>query len=570
MGRPRPVLACDCETDPFLHGRVPRPFLWGLYGEKGYECFDSTEAFVAAVIHRNIILYAHNGGKFDFMFLLSYLGETKAQIINGRIVSMMLGACELRDSFAIIPEPLKNFGFKKEIEHWKLEKKLRHKYMDEIHSYLYQDCKGLYDGVVQYRLVAGTQKTIASNALAFAKRLGIDPGKTNHRFDAKMRRFFFGGRCECFQFGTHWNIQLLDIHSAYPFAMLQKHATGANFVPLNSLRGLSEAEIQRSFIILECTSHGAFPIRGKKGELLFPHEYNEFYVTGWEYLTAKKFDLIENETIISVLSTTDTIDFAPYVNHWYELKNSVSKKTDPVHYTIYKIMMNSLYGKLAQNPSRYFDYKILPKGQKIDSEHGWQLKDTFGDHEIHRRESLWKYKHELGVQWESKGIYNNVATGASITGFTRAHLLHTMHTIGQSHIIYCDTDGIVCDASADLSGVKFSPAIGDWEHEDTAPLGHFAGKKLYAIKLSDGKYKLANKGSKLNQITVTKIIEGEEFSVLETDDATAFEKLKSIVNGETVTWNNPAPSFSIDGSAAFIHRQIRATGKKREPQPATE
>lgn len=544
-----------------MHKRVPEPFIWGLYGEKGYEEFDSTDKFVSAIINKRIILYAHNGGKFDFIFLLDYVGETKVQIINGRIVSMMLGSCELRDSFSIIPVPLKDFGFKKDIDHWKLEKKLRHKYMNEIKAYLYQDCKGLYDGVIQYRLVAGKQKTIASNAMAFAKTLGIDPGKTNHRFDTKMRRFFFGGRCECFKFGTHRNIKLLDIRSAYPYAMLQDHATGSDFQIQPDLSGLSQTDIQRSFIVLECFSRGAFPLRMPSG-LSFPHEFNEYYVTGWEYLTAQKFGLIDQINIKHVYCTGKTINFAPYVNHWFHYKASHNKKTDPVNYTIGKIMMNSLYGKLAQNPSRYYDYKIVKAGQPIDEDNGWELHTEYGNHEIHRRESLWKWKFELGVEWQAKGIYNNVATGASITGFTRSHLLHAMQSIGQDHIIYCDTDGLVTDTNSDLSKLSFSEAIGNWDNEGTAAIGHFAGKKLYAIKLADGKYKLANKGSKLNQVTVTKIIEGEEITYFETDDAAAFDKLTKLINGETVRWDNPAPTFSIDGRAQFIHRDIRATGQK--------
>lgn len=590
MPRSRPVWACDCETDPFLHGRVPVPFIWGAYGPGGeYKEFDRTEDFVAWAKAMEIILYAHNGGKFDFMFLLEYLIQTRVQIINSRLVCLKIGLCELRDSFSIIPVALKEFGFKKEIEHWKMEKRLRHKYMPEIRSYLYQDCKGLYEGVMQYRVVAGTKNTIASNALQFARKLGINPGKTNHRFDSTMRDFFFGGRCECFEFGTHKNVHLLDIHSAYPFAMLQEHATTSAFVMKDNFDGMDEAEIQRSFIIVECTSHGAFPKKNEQGGLTFPHRYDAYYVTGWEYLVAKRFGLIEHETILHVYSTANKITFAPYVNHWFEYKARHNKKTDPVNYTIGKIMMNSLYGKLAQNPARYYDYKIVPAGtplcleplEKYDNtkycakcgemilDHGWELLNEFGKHEIHCRESLWKWKYQYGVEWEAKTIFNNVATGASITGFTRAHLLHTMCTIGRDNIIYCDTDGLAIKGNADLSGVSFSDRIGDWELEDTAPIAHFAGKKLYAVKLSDGKYKLANKGSKLNQINVTKQIEGEEITYFETNDAAAFEKLTHIVNGGTVRWDNPAPTFSIDGSATFIHRDIRATGNKAPRVVAT-
>jgi hypothetical protein len=567
----RPVYTADSETDPFLYRRKPLPFIWGLYGgSTNYRVFDSTKSFVEYIAPKKILVFAHNGGKFDWMYLLPFIEEqVKAQVINGRIVSMLLGNAELRDSFAIIPEPLSKFGNKKEIDYKLLEADVRHLHMEEIKDYLYQDCKGLYDAVVAYRRIAGTKRTIASNALAFAKKIGIDPGKSNHRFDTRMRKFYYGGRVECFRPGSIEDVYLLDIHSAYPFAMIHDHATGTDFHRIGSLKGLTKDEVNRCFIKLTCNSQGAFPVRtkGVGGGISFPEGFGEFRITGWEYNVAKEFGLISKETILSVRHTTDTINFKPYVDHWYAFKAAHSEKDkfgvllDPVNYTIGKIMQNSLYGKLAQNPARYYDYKFCPAGTPICegepdpdndklcglcgekmNDHGWQLHREYTDHEIHRRSSLWKYKFEMGEEWQAKAIYKNVATGASITGFTRAHLLRAMCTIGRPHIIYCDTDGIVCDGTADLSGIRFTPALGDWGLDDHAPLGHFAGKKLYGIRLSTGKHKIASKGSKL-----------------------AFADLERLINGETVTWENPAPSFAIDGSVTFVRRNIRATAQLIKP-----
>jgi Vibrio phage DNA polymerase len=539
MPRPRTIAAIDAETDPFLYGRVPKPFIWGFYAGKDYLTFDTTKELVEFLSRKRIIAYAHNGGKFDFMFMLPYMGETKVQIINGRIVSMFIGACELRDSFAIIPEPLRKFGAKREIDYGKLEQPVRHLHMDEIREYLYYDCKILFDAVARYRDIAGTRTTIASNALSFARKLGIDPGKSNHTFDREMRNWYFGGRCECFEGGTHRDIKLLDIHSAYPSAMMQYHATGQDFMVQNDFRDMTDDDIKRSFIKLECTSNGAFAKRigGADGGLSFPAEYDLYYVTGWEYLAAKDLELIRNEKIITVRWTQNKITFDKYVKHWFEFKASHDKNIDPVNYTIGKIMMNSLYGKLAQNPARYFDYKIVEAGTPIDHENGWELQTEYEGHEIHRRESLWKWKFEHGVQWKEKTIYKNVATGASITGYVRAILLQAIHTVGKENVIYCDTDGLVLKSNADISKLDIGNALGQWGIDDNnAPVGHFAGKKLYAVKGSNGKNKIASKGSKLD-----------------------FDQLVRIVNGETITWKNDAPAFSIDGSSKFVVRDIRAT-----------
>lgn len=496
------------------------------------------------------------------MFLLLYLGETKVQIIGGRLVKMMLGKAELRDSYSIIPEKLAKFGAKKEIDYAKLEPNVRHKHMEEIREYLYYDCKVLFDAVNLYRDIAGKKLTIASNALQFSKKLGIDPGKTNSRFDKVMRQFFYGGRTECFQPGTHNNVRIIDIHSAYPFAMSHDHPTGAEreHITPAEFYALPREEKQRCMIILNCHSDGAFPVRSKTG-IDFPTIEGKFYVTGWEYVAARELNIMSNENIIDVIKFNSTINFTPYVKHWYELKSATNKNEEPALYTIYKIMMNSLYGKLAQNPERYFDYKIVAGGtlicdfeysddtgetcNKCDApakEHGWELFTEFEGHEIHRRSALWKYKFRYGKDWEGQPIYNNVATGASITGFTRSHLMRAMHSVGSKHIIYCDTDSIICTDKGNLGALSYTDKLGDWEDEGTGLIGHFAGKKLYGIKMTkldkagNNIVKIASKGSKLE-----------------------YDEIERIVNGETVTWRNAAPTFSVAGDANFVVRNIRRT-----------
>ncbi len=490
------------------------------------------------------------------MYLLTFVSETKAQIINGRIVSMYLGDCELRDSFAAVPEALGSIK-KKEIEYWKMEAKHRDEYRAEILEYLEADCVYLFELMDNYNREAGRQKTIASNALAFCKKLGTDPGKTNNRFDTNYRVFYFGGRTECFLPGTHRNIKILDIRSAYPFAMKHDHATGNNFVRQNDFSGMEYDDIERSFIVLECHAKGCFPLRTKgSGGLMFPHEYNQFHVTGWEYLAALELDLISNIKIQSVRWTEKKINFKTYVNHWYKYKENHPKKIDPIGYTIGKIMMNSLYGKLAQNPARYYDYIIVNGGTEVDEENGWLWYTEFEGHEIHRRESLWKYKEAArvhGGEWEARNLYKNVATGASITGFTRAHLLRAMQTIGFQNVIYCDTDSIISTDRGNLSALSISENIGAWAvEENCARIGHFNGKKLYGVELSNGEpctcgnqhkacklHKIASKGARLT-----------------------FKDMAAIAAGETIKYLPDAPSFSLANGIDFTDRLIRSTAKK--------
>ena len=65
----------DIETDPFKKGRVPEPFCCGLYLIEtneymqwwGKNCLYQFIEYLKECPH-NLIIYAHNGGKFDFYY----------------------------------------------------------------------------------------------------------------------------------------------------------------------------------------------------------------------------------------------------------------------------------------------------------------------------------------------------------------------------------------------------------------------------------------------------------------------------------------------------------------------
>ena len=129
------IATVDCETDPFLYNRFPKPFTWGFYDGEKYIDFwgdDATDKMIEHIEKFNGIVYAHNGGKFDFHYLITKAAEKgKIKIINGRIAEYRLGKARLRDSWLILPVSLKQMQ-KDDIEYWKMEKEHRQKYKYEI------------------------------------------------------------------------------------------------------------------------------------------------------------------------------------------------------------------------------------------------------------------------------------------------------------------------------------------------------------------------------------------------------------------------------------------------------
>lgn len=520
----RKFITIDCETDPFKYGRIPKPFLWGCYDGKNFLYFNDTNKFASWLEDQDVWAFAHNGGKFDFHFLTEYFIEGKPKIINGRIVEIKLGKCTLRDSYAIMPVPLAAYE-KTKIDYEMLEANVRADHMQEIISYLKDDCVYLYDMIEKYFENAGRKITLASNALAKSKALGIDPGRTNKRYDEKFRRFYFGGRCQAFRRGEFHNIDIFDIKSAYPYAMTFNHPSGNAIRLTTKLHEKSRG--QQCFWKIKCNSLGAFPVREKAG-LSFPHVYGEFHVTGWELYAALENELIDNFQIIEGYEFYDEINFSEYVTYWFAQKEMAEKSGDKINRLISKLMLNSLYGKLCQNPENFMDYKIVPKNSDIEK--NWNLECILRNSEIHSRIKSVELKERLGEDYANHNQFINVATGASITGFVRAMLIETIAKCGAENVIYCDTDSVFTRAG---TGPKISDSIGGWQLEAQAETLYIAGKKLYAARLDDGKEKIASKGVQLN-----------------------FDEIRQICGGNIVTWSSNAPSFNLTGSTKFVKRRI--------------
>src|SRR5512147_708036 len=90
------IAVADCETDPFDGVTIPEPFIWGYYDGTHYEEFTNTDDFIRYIYTLgDTILYAHNGGKFDWYFILDYIDDfSKVMIINGRLSKFKIGDVE--------------------------------------------------------------------------------------------------------------------------------------------------------------------------------------------------------------------------------------------------------------------------------------------------------------------------------------------------------------------------------------------------------------------------------------------------------------------------------------------
>lgn len=516
------IATIDCETDPFLFGRIPVPFIWGFYSEETFKVFYKTSEFIDFIKEFDGICFAHNGGKFDFHFLLDALEPNQeVLIINGRIAKIRIGKCELRDSWLLLPVPLAAYK-KDDFDYKKLESDVRYKYMPEIEQYLCGDCRYLYEVINRQVEEYGLKITLPSSAFNFwFKRFsGLDKiPKTNKNFFDYFKPYYYGGRVECFKKGVfNYEFKSYDINSAYPYAMQHEHPFGCSFIRQSKLPK-QENDIRKSFITFSGRSNGALPFRTKQG-LSFPtgEDTRLFCCTGWELLEGLESNHIEIDRVERVEVFEQTICFKEYVDYFFKQKQQL-KNVDAAMYLLAKLYLNSLYGKFAMDGREHLTYYTCsPEDieEKIGS--GAHFCGELGNLGL------------IGFDKEHHNFYN-IATAASITGFVRAYLFK--HIKKAEGVMYCDTDSITCkNLPCDIG-----KEIGQWENEGIYESGAIAGKKMYAYKYKDKEgYKIASKGVRFTE-----------------------KEIFAVANGETISYNKEAPVFSIHKKPEFLTREIRMT-----------
>ncbi|MDE2020898.1 MAG: hypothetical protein KGJ13_11230, partial [Patescibacteria group bacterium] len=197
------ISVIDFETDPFLYQRTPRPFACEFLSDEfcevfwGDDCHEQLAKFLET-LSEPFFIYAHNGGKFDFHFLHRWL-ENPIKVINSRIVSAKMGIHTFRDSYAILPVPLRAYE-KDEIDYTKMERDRREIYKEEILRYLHTDCVSLLDLVSAFVERFGDKLTIGSTAISEIKKRHPFIRATEP-YDSVFRKFYYGGRVHCFKQG---------------------------------------------------------------------------------------------------------------------------------------------------------------------------------------------------------------------------------------------------------------------------------------------------------------------------------------------------------------------------------
>lgn len=344
-----------------------------------------------------------------------------------------------RDSFFLFPMKLAEMG--KIIGKEKLES-------DDFQNvdYNIRDAEIVFDSVTEYHKVCNENNydfafTNGGIALkAFRRHYLKETYFLKSDIIPELRKAYYGGRCENFVLGERKGVKVYDVNSLYPFAMLNEFPDTRNYIKSTKLNPLGiyhvKVKIHKNVKIplLPCRTQ-------KENRLLFPVGQFETHVTGAELIAADQAGEIEQLEIVDgfIFANAGRI-FENFVNDFYKMRKLATNK---IYNQVYKNILNSLYGKFAQDNHRIVYNEKLEKFEQIETE--------YSDNSL--------------FPW---AIF--------VTAYSRIHVHKLLNQTDYSGIYYSDTDSIHT-----ISRYKTGGNLGELKLEGEFSLANYQAPKQYFL-----------------------------------------------------------------------------------------
>lgn len=284
-----------------------------------------------------------------------------------------------------------------------------------------------------YSLIPDSLKTYSLyGSSSLANKFLKNKVKSSFLFSTDLfKNAYFGGRMEVLKIGTFKNVFKYDINSAYPDIIKDLREPISFEIKKYFGEKIKDENIyQISFNHIKPNQIGCFPVRLKCGYLVFPKS-GEGYYFGCEVKEGIKRGVRIKIKNVCDIKLGNKIFSKNEIEEMYKLRLRYKKQGD-LKNLIYKILLNSIYGKFAQ---------------------------TVG-----------------------KAQFQNIYFAGYITAQTRAKLLQATFK-NDEHIIFFATDGILSKKKLKL---KIGSEIGQFEEI----------KIKNAVIIQAGIYKLTDENNK--------------------------------------------------------------------------
>lgn len=331
-----------------------------------------------------LTIYFHNLSRFDGIIFLKHLVchnknyELKTLLRNNRVYEIAVYSGKkmlfrVRDSLNLLPASLdalsKNLcpklGVKGNIDHNNLSMTNIESQKKILLDYMKRDFL-LLGGVMLkaqeiywklFRVDIESKITLASLALSIFRLKYYDASNwpihiPNKNEDSFIRLAYYGGHIDAYKpYGE--NLYYYDVNSLYPFVMKEFPMPGGVPVWHRNLDGM-DLDSMFGFIeaYVECpkTINKPFlPYRNKENTLIFPT--GEF--VGVYFSEELKYARDIGYTVIPIsgyLFERKESPFKDFVSSLFESRLEAKKSKNDAMAYVYKILMNSLYGRFGINP----------------------------------------------------------------------------------------------------------------------------------------------------------------------------------------------------------------------------
>lgn len=504
----KPFIAVDIETNG-LGGELLMG-AWCREGETELHWFTTAEEWIESLFAREQeghIWFAHNGGEYDFKYLIDPLRHWQEehptatirfiqQGITGRIIGIVIRyqkkRYELRDSYALIPSNLASLTRSYAPEYVKQDIGLKEGVIFDPQNpthreYLAHDVLGLLSGLVTFyaqvkdifHVTPGwTAPATALRAWQATIPKGVLYRRLPKRAEEFCRKAYYGGLVFLTSTAEHQDAMSIDVNSMYPSVMRDYGVPTGTAWHTTTEREGSPAFYHVRVRVPEETPFTCIPLRTKNG-VLWPTGTFESYISSHELAIGRSYGM-EFEILDGFTFSEESKIFAEFIDTCEQLR--IQHKGTAIEQTV-KIMQNGLYGKFGsqsmgtslelrmQVPEKDFT-KYQPV---VVRETGEVIPDLYEKHD------------------ELKAPYIQPHWAAWITSRARMRLVHICDAIGFDQVFYGDTDSVTGDRQAiedaiTAGRVVVSNRYGDVKIENRYEWFRAAGPKNYQGMLCvDGK-----------------------------------------------------------------------------------
>lgn len=436
--------------------------------------------------NRNRVIFAHNGGRFDFLFLMEHLKNVRNKecrfITQGpRVTALKIahgkrGWITLQDSYTLLaynldelckvfePSTVKLTGTI-DFERERVDKN------NPLHlQYLRADCIALWEIIQKYRGLpfvrdVGLKLTRSSVGLAAWRTTLKEPIRvTPRKVQDFSRDAYAGGRCEIFRQHLENGVSV-DVTSLYPAMMLK---------PL-PVEWLGEAKGIEDFGFHDVTVEVPecyIPILWKKleGKLIFPTGIfrGKYFSEEIHLAISQGAKIIKYHGGHRFTERTDL--FSEYIQGCFRMRQE-NPYPHPLN-ILGKDLANHCYGKTAEREEK----KSLIK---LDMGNPSSWPKSF---QVFHSDKMFQRTGFVQIEKVHRSPHMLCHIAAAITAHGRCHMARSIYLPEWETIAYTDTD------SGKLrSEIPATPGLGGLKREYPIKRGFYLLPKGYYEELPDGK-----------------------------------------------------------------------------------